>query len=354
MLDACFAGASLIKNASPIPVIQKEGLRSVIQFSSSLDNQTSLGGEKLSEFTKAFVDASMRKTEGPIYYSDIRNTIRDNFIGNESQTPFFVDQGTGRDLFVDDASKLEKFREHYRKDWLQTDGTVPEDGDEISAEGVSGVGRIRLILEKLENKAAEPAKVETLIGSIFDGVEKEVENHGFSDFFKVEKRSYNFFAEESPKELMIRVLSKEERPDRLVTAELKKSKKKPMPFDRMAGLIASLYDEWEEHYDLELNCTLPRVQLKIELTPTYSSLEKIDLILTCAPSLHHCYVFELTTVHPRTDWNHFSKQGREVVRRWYKIGWGDQTDSLIQKIVKGLDDAVAEHLSETTKQLDGG
>jgi hypothetical protein len=47
------------------------------------------------------------KTEGVVFYTDIINTLRDEFIDNNLQTPFFVSQHTGREQFVDDAKRLD-------------------------------------------------------------------------------------------------------------------------------------------------------------------------------------------------------------------------------------------------------
>ena len=135
-------------------------------------------------------------------------------------------------------------------------------------------------------------------------------------FFEAEIINNSNFYDSASEEFMIRVLSREKRYDRLVTAEIKREKKKSLPFQSgLASVMASLNQEWEDYYDLRLNCTLARAQIKLKLTPKYRALKQLQLELSCAPSLEHCYVFEMLTQHSRTDWDAFATDGSEVVRR---------------------------------------
>jgi Caspase domain len=106
VIDACNAGTALVKSNPFNLMPTKEGFRNYIQFASSLATQNSAAGYPLSRFTRAFCDACLRKTEGPIYYSEVMSTLRDDFIDDEDQTPFFVSQGTGRETLADDANVL--------------------------------------------------------------------------------------------------------------------------------------------------------------------------------------------------------------------------------------------------------
>jgi hypothetical protein len=59
----------------------------------------------------------------------------------------------------------------------------------------------------------------------------------------------------------------------------------------------------------------------------------------------------MLTRHPRTDWEVFDRDGREIVRRWYKLNWNDSVEGLIEKICVALENAVREHINETTGYL---
>ena len=57
VFDTCFSGTPMVKRQAILPEVEKKGLKSVIQFSSSLLDQTSLAGERVSQFTRAFLEA---------------------------------------------------------------------------------------------------------------------------------------------------------------------------------------------------------------------------------------------------------------------------------------------------------
>ena len=111
VVDACNSGTVLVKSGQGFTSEQEHEFRSLIQISSCLDSQTSLTGQPLSVFTEKFRDSALRKTEGIVHYTDIVYSLRDEFIGNNDQTPFFVLQGTVRERFVDDAKRLNTLRE---------------------------------------------------------------------------------------------------------------------------------------------------------------------------------------------------------------------------------------------------
>lgn len=357
VFDACFSGAPLVKGAPVVPEIAKSGLQNVIQFSSSLDSQTSLGGEKLSEFTRAFLEASVRKNEGDVFYTDIKNALRDEFLGNNSQTPFFVNQGTGRERLVDDVKKLITFKTKLGTVWSSKDDddTAGDAGEEGSLE-LTQVEPLTSsqALAAIENKMAKPEDAEKLIGKIFDGVTDRFRVSDFAEFFEEEITNHSDFYEAASEEFMIRILSREKRYDRLVTAEIKRVKKKPSAFQAaLAGMMASINQEWEDHYDLRLNCTLARAQIKLKLTPKYRALKQLQLELSCAPSLEHCYVFEVLTQHSRSDWDAFATDGSEINRRWYKLEWDADPEFLIEGVCTKLTAVITEHIESTTRRVQG-
>nr|WP_239032631.1 caspase family protein [Leisingera sp. MMG026] len=357
VIDACFSGAPLIKGAPPVPLVTKDGFRNVLQFSSSLDNQTSLGGESLSAFTRAFLEASVRKTTGVVYYTDIKNALRDDFIGNEDQTPFFVNQGTGREVLVDDARRLVKFREILKSRWPNGEENInsEDESDEVDGD-LAGIGAQTpaQLLHLAEQQMGSPEKASEFASKLFDGVLEKFDQCEFSEFFEAVTAEHSDFEEPTAREFMIRVLSREDRHDNLVTAEAKRKRKKKLPWETaMMGLMASFNDDWEEHFTLHLNCTLERAQLKLTLSPKFRSLQQLQLVLSCAPSLNQCYVFEVVTQHPYTDWEAYDIEGKEIVRRWYKMNWGDDLEFLATKICDALVKGISDHIHETTKRLEG-
>ncbi|MFN4273269.1 MAG: caspase domain-containing protein [Aliihoeflea sp.] len=353
VIDACYSGALLFKSERLSYPVGKEGFRSVLQFSSSKDDQTSWAGESLSAFTKAFLEACVRRTDGAVYYTDIANTLRDDFLENDDQTPFFINQGTGREALVSDAAVLASFKDRLAKDWgIST--SLSEDLASSVASPPSAVPTFEELLESAEQRMTSPEGANAFIGQIFDGVIAKFDESGFARIFEKEVSEHSYYRETTAEEFMIRVLVRETRPDRLVTAEIEHVKQRTSPWNMgaaAAALAMAVNPQWTEEYTLSLNCSLERAQLIVSLTPKYRSLQRLKLILSCAPSLDHCYLFETVTLHPRTDWEQFSSSGTEEVRRWYKMDWNQSVDHVVQKICDGLTKSVDDHITATAKRL---
>ena len=113
VIDACNSGILLVKDEATFQSHEKKGFKNLIQISSCRENQYSLTGESLSVFTEQFRGAALRKHEGTVYYTDIVNSLRDAFVLNDDQTPFFVFQVTGRESFVEDAHLLDALRNRH-------------------------------------------------------------------------------------------------------------------------------------------------------------------------------------------------------------------------------------------------
>ena len=96
---------------------------------------------------------------------------------------------------------------------------------------------------------------------------------------------------------------------------------------------------------------MKRVQIKMMLTPKYRSLSQLVLVVTCAPSLENCYVFEIVSQHKLKDFGKFQTKGKEVIRRWYKFKWTEDSDGVVAKIKSKIDEIVCEHLEQTERRL---
>lgn len=352
VLDACESGTRLVKDiGSPPPFLQK-GLSNVVQLASSLHDQESFGGERLSRFTRAFCEAATRRNEGAVLYADIVNTLRDDFLEDEAQTPYFVLQGTAREVFVEDSSRLNEFRATFSAKWSDEDGT---DSDDATAEIVPAAAPLTLVekLEAAEARMATPASAKTLIDSVFDGVVLAIGDDAFPDLFAQETIEHADFRESTTTDFIARVLAKEVRRDRFVHAAVRIETPKRSPWDsRLMGAFDMFNKEAVEVIDLDLNCSLERVQMKITLTPKFQSLQRFVLVLTCAPSLETCYVFEILTRHARSDWSNYAQEGQEIVRRWYKLDWEQSAAGVVAKIRAAFIEAVESYIATVTTKLD--
>lgn len=348
VIDACNSGTLLVKSENGWIRHNKDGFKNLIQIASCLDSQNSLTGNPLSLFTEKFRDAVLRKTEGIVFYTDIINTLRDEFINNNSQTPFFVSQGTGREQFVDDAKRLDGMRRS-----LEEIRTAVATQNEIVQQAALPPMTLVERLRTVEAKIVTPDLMSNFVGSFFDGIIKKVSTNEFVDFFDVEVKEHPEFEESTAKRFIIRIMSKEKRADNFVTAEYSRKLRKRNPIFGSLGILEQFVDDdqFNEEWDLLLNCKMARTQLRITFTPKFTTLQRIVLVVSCAPSLDYCYVFEITTQHLLRDFGSFDSEGSEASRRWWKMRWGEAHKGVLSQISGKVAEILREQLETAEKRL---
>lgn len=361
VIDACCAGTLLIKSDNPPPQPAK-GFQSVFQFASSLYSQSSRGGDPLSEFTRVFLDAATEKQSGMVFYSDLANIIRDRFGGNKEQTPHFVNQSTNRDILVDDAAKFADVRLELATKWTPVGS--PPDAEGAAGEGEQAVpsGLVpvpvekpspKQLLEAAEERIGNAASAKRLIDDLFDGVVTRFNAERFEGYFEHAVTAFPDYRDRGGVTFITRILSREPRTDEMVTAKIERTRRKRQPWDYLSLTWAMGDVEWTETFDLDLNCTLERAQMRMIMTPHFRTLDQPKLVLTIAPSLDVCYIFEVVTLHPRSDWEAYAEDGKELVRRWYKLPWDAGVEDLVDKICASFETAGDEHLNAVLQRLDG-
>lgn len=347
VIDACNSGTTLIKSDGSFAFQDKHGFKSLIQISSCLQTQNSLTGNPLSFFTERFRESALRKKEGVIYYTDLIYSLRDEFLKNDDQTPFFVSQGTGRERFVQDARCLDGLRTKLTK---LTE--LPPQAESESEETSVAESSLRSLLEEVEQDAATPARIEYLVNAVFDGLIEKISIDEFSEFFDAEIAENSEFKEPTAEAFIIRILTKERRSDEFVTVERNKRQSPLYALGTAALLGISGSDQtYREVYDLRLNCKMNRAQIRIKMTPKYHSLKQIVLVVTCAPSLEYCYIFEIGSQHGLKDFGEFEVTGTEIVRRWYRLRWTESAGGIVEGIASKLHEVIREHLESTQERL---
>lgn len=351
VIDACSSGTLLIKSDGSFLPINKQGFKNLYQFASCLDSQNSLAGNPLSPFTEKFRDAALRKTEGMVYYTDILDALRDEFLENNNQTPHFISQGTGREQFVENAKRLDQLRAKL---------AASANEETIASHIPSVIERpptVLAILERAEKRFAKKELAQEFIARLFGKLaDKAANEQFFGELFSNVVVEHPDFREPTTRAFIIRVLSNEKRPDNFVTAAVASEYRRRDPFNLTALAVGMLGhpDDAVEHYQLKLNCELEKAQLKITFTPKFVTLRRFVLVVSCAPSLEVCYVTEMVTQHSLRDWGTFDADGVEVTRRWYKMNWTDSCDDLVEKIYAKLKSVIQESVDATAKTLSEG
>ena len=345
VIDACNSGTPLIKAEGEFVQQQKDGFKNLIQISSCLQSQNSFTGEPLSIFTEKFRTSALRKDKGVVYYIDIITTLRDEFLQNNDQTPYFVSQVTGKEQFVNDAKRLDMLR---AKLTVKTESSLQSES--VDQQTLPSAPNLQTMLEEAERNAATPEKITSFVNTFFDDLIEKVSNDEFSDFFDLDIFENSDFSETTAEAFIIRVLLRESRSDEFVTAKISKEEIPNLWKQLMGGFAALMSQRYQDFYDLRLNCSMQRAQLKITFTPKYHSLKQLVLVITCVPSLQYCYIFEVVSQHSLKDFGEYDDEGDKIVRRWYKFQWSDYSDRVVANIALKLDEIVREHL-ERTKQL---
>ncbi|GLH80350.1 hypothetical protein SSBR45G_52590 [Bradyrhizobium sp. SSBR45G] len=346
VIDACQSGTRLIKDTASYFAMPKSDFQDILQIASSLETQNSSTGDPLSVFTAKFREAALRKTEGAVLYTDIINVLRDAFIGDEDQTPHFIVQGTGRQQFVDDAKKLDALRQTLdaAREAAAPPPAVPA---VVERAPLSLLDR----LHAAEKKVVTPKLMSQFIGTFFDQLQARISTDEFAEFFELEKVEHARFAESTTEQFIIRVLTKERRADNFVTAHYERKLRNNFLLGAAWDLLKSgIHDE---EWDLRLNCTMERTQLKITFTPKFANLQRVTLVVTCAPSLDFCYIFEFATQHMLRDFGVYESAGPEIARRWWKRNWAEGTGSIVDEISKKLEEVVRLQLESAEKRLSG-
>ena len=279
---------------------------------------------------------------------DIVNSLKDEFIQNDDQTPFFVFQVTGREAFVEDAHRLDALRDRLALVLQSPNEYQKEEGS------TSPPMSLQKLLEIAEQKAVTPELISSFTNLFFDTLIRKVSTDEFSEYFDLDVVEHSNFEESSSEAFIIRVMSRQDRPDEFVTAKIKNDKPRNLFNIFTTPMLLGLPEndkKYREEYELQLNCNMHRTQIRFSFKPKFCSLRKLVLIVSCAPSLNHCYIFEIGTQHKLTDFNEFSNGGIESTRRWYKLEWSEDTSGIVNNISTKLHDIVRENLEQAEQSL---
>lgn len=315
-----------------------------------MDSQNSLTGNPLSLFTEKFRAAALRKTEGPVFYTDIISTLRDEFYDNNIQTPFFVSQHTAREQFVDDAMRLEVLRKALAE--------IRSAGAPINMPVAQHAAPEPMtLLERLtaaDAKVVKPDVLPKFVGEFFDNLIRSVSTSEFGEFFDLEVTEHARFEEPTAEQFVTLVMSKEKRADNFVTAKHTRKLRGGNSLFGAAmfqGIIGNSSDLYDDTWDLHLNCAMARAQVRITLTPKFMNLQRVVLVVTCAPSLDYCYIFEIATQHLLRDFGRFEAYGPEASRRWWKVSWNGSTDNIAGQIASKFTETARGQLESAEKRL---
>lgn len=343
VIDACSSGNRLIKSDTNIFSSNAKGINNLIQIAACMDSQVALGGPSLSPFTEAFRNATLQNESGPVYYTDIRNYLRDEYISSTSQVPYFIGQETGREKFVEDANVLKAVRDSIFGSTVSELDASESNSDENEQPNVAT--KLKQLEESFADREIADQFIDKVVTSLFQQVEPD---DSFKPFFEVETASSSGYDETSDEPFIVGTLSKLDRQDELVSAGSNTMTKRKNP------LISNIFDPPERvtEYYVVLNCALTTAQVTVKLTPNFKSLSRVFLTLSFVPSLPKCFLFLSVTTQARQGWDdEFDKYSGDKQRKWFQADWSDDPSWIVEQVFEMLNECAKKNISQVEANL---
>jgi hypothetical protein len=349
IIDSCNSGNPLIKS-SDFGFAQKSGdFKNIIQIGSCLESQSSFCGEDLSDFTDILISSILRKEKGKIYYMELLNTIKDEFLFNPHQTPYFVTQITGQELFAEDASVFDGFRQSQKVNHTD-EVNFSISTYESSANDCNN--KFELLIQKIESNMCTKQIMDNYIDAMFQSIESIIDINQFVKFYDISFEYHPEYRDMTPLYSMAKVLSREKRKDEFVTAEYTRTRR-TLNSNYLGGAFSSLFDlnnryidedAYKEDWNLQLNCKMEKSQMLITFNPKFRSLAKFVSIVSVAPSLEYCFVFLNTYLRKLEDFEKYQDYGSEISRKWWKGSWKSENNDICRDISSEVNDGVYAYL----------
>lgn len=253
VVDACNSGINYIKSIDDetseenlFEYLDKSSLsfnKCYFMFSSLID-QNSYIKDKISEFTKAFVESISNHNSSTIRYKDIIDYISDYFDKDNKQTPFFVTQSDFTEKFIDELGNVQKSLNSY----------LANDSSNLNNSNMEGDGyNNEKLLELIKNdnkRYIDKEKALNYISKILNNFMDITCESNLSDIFELKTKIIKYAHN----------------------------------IDNLKNIASSLIDNKEEYYinadghgNFSHSISTPGIGCSFELLPKYQSLNKYVL-----------------------------------------------------------------------------
>ncbi|WP_412073057.1 caspase family protein [Tritonibacter mobilis] len=329
VIDACASGANLIKNGTDFLRSAPKGkFNDFLQIASCLNDQTSRAGDVLSRFTDAFIEAALTKERGVVYYSDIKNGLKDAFKTLEDQTPHFVSQGTELAEFCSDAEALLTLREAFFAVEDKDGNSLPEEVEPIRAALIE--------IKRIESEVPAPMDAQVFIDDIFKAAFEDEDNLGeLSELFDQRFIKYDDFTHVDNKEAIYNLIQQRPGNDALVEARRWETnpKSRGTVFDQL--ITSSMFREPTEYSYAIANCSgLSSVHVGIYFEPKLKSLNRVFSEIVFIPRLTECLILTSNSIELRSGWDSFKPSSSRKEWEWSPHKWGESPSDVADSKVK--------------------
>lgn len=330
IIDACQSGSPYIKdaNAGFEKSLGKSQLSSFICMASSRQDQSSYASASESFFTSKWIEATALRSDGQILYRDIQAALADAFVQNPEQTPFFVSQGTGLEVFSTITPELLEFRV------LRAKSVIPEQTESkivsLIELAVNGFDK-EFVPHKQALEAVERAKNLLASHSISDPIVKQFYKSTVKTDGKLSgiprARAVALFADEQS--WSKRYLAK-------INSEAVKIRTLKDPLSgigsgsgsalsrRILGKLEEddyVYETRQRPASLEVTEPLPLEVIELSYTSMHPSLPAFRIVIGIVHSLNDVMVLSTTIRLSQKGWNTRSYELSEVKWRYQSYPW---------------------------------
>ncbi len=329
IIDACQSGSPYIKDASAgfEKALGASKLKSFICMASSRQDQLSYASKTESIFTSKWINAALSKSDGTVFYRDIQAALADAFVSNPDQTPHFVNQGTGLEVFSTVTAEMKSLSAARAK------SVLPEKPDNAVAQLIEQeVAKIdkRFVPHQSVIKAIEESKAGLNAYLIAEPIVRNFYSKTVTTDIKLSaipkaRAVADFAAEQAwPKRYFVKIITE--------TYQVRALKD---PFSAFA--LTKLYAKRDDSEyvtetktrpaHLETTETLPFEVAEISYTSSHSSLAAFQVYIGIVHTLTDVMILSATVRLAQRGWSQRTPELSEVQWRYESYAWTDVVSS---------------------------
>lgn len=351
IVDACHSGTHYIKDSSSlenyIKSVSAPSFKNICFMFSSHQNESSYQDDHLSYFTKSILSAVQSHKDGPIKYKNVTDYVSDYFDSSNTQTPFFIDQSSLTETFLNVTDSVRRTLSQYL--------IVPSTDDQATLVPPKMMSLVELLRKESEAFCTKEEASSILIES-----EAHIHNGAFSSNIK---DLYNIEVDAEltgypPQSLSIASWIEKNNESREFFAKPKYQSERYMrkvPKNNLLGMMlrasnslsSDNYDEVESYRSIlsgyETTSSMPYNYFRIKLEPKYRGIAPEECFIAFIFSRSNVRYFWSYTHYEYTDWDASQRVGKmewatdqSFLRNSVKIK--EVFDKIIQEFCKFVED----------------
>ncbi|MEM8723865.1 MAG: KTSC domain-containing protein, partial [Cyanobacteria bacterium P01_G01_bin.39] len=334
VFDACQSGYQYIKDTDILRknLSPNSGIEKFIFMASCSQQESSFADQNLSFFTRVFFEGVVnQKVDGDIYYRDIQSHIADSFQKSPEQTPLFVTQTNGLEVFGTMNSSIEKLRIEHQQLIQQ----------KVKTKSFSA--RVLDAIEDLEQDYITPEKVNALLQEIEPSKLKiSLSDEINRSLYQIDQIDSISIQDINSAKLIATTVSKNKwSDDCFITIEKEAYKvrqlRDDLPFFATFSLTTPIRSKSDDTYyetvtkyrpcDIKVNEQVPFDCLRIKIRPLKLCLHPWHSFLFILPARTYCVLAIGFVKLDRYSWDEFQLEPSEIEWVFQELLWRDWSNN---------------------------